>query len=98
MPIGFDRGDVGGRTPAQDQPPELERWAWLEIVARPLVAVVWTRWRTQADERVCPECGPLDGLVWEAGAGPAPPLHVNCRCVRGYAFTEWRVRDWGRGR
>ncbi len=37
--------------------------------------------------RVCPECGPLDGIVWPEDAGPMPPLHVNCRCSRQYALT-----------
>ena len=59
---------------------------------RELVPEVWTRWATREDERVCPECGPLDGLVWPDGEGPAPPLHVNCRCARVHAFTRWRVR------
>lgn len=50
-------------------------------------------WRTASDERVCPECGPLDGRTWDAGAGgPQPPLHGNCRCWRGVIRTEWRTR------
>ncbi|MGC4107242.1 MAG: hypothetical protein QM753_13040 [Thermomicrobiales bacterium] len=50
-------------------------------------------WRTASDERVCPECGPLDEMTWEDGAGgPQPPLHGNCRCWRGVVRTEWRVR------
>jgi hypothetical protein len=67
-------------------------WAWVEIVRRALVPEVWTRWATVEDERVCPECGPLDGQTWPAGEGPSPPLHVNCRCARVHAFTVWRVR------
>ena len=67
--------------------------AWVEMVRRALVPEVWTRWATVEDERVCPECGPLDGLVWPADEGPRPPLHVNCRCARVHAFTVWRVRQ-----
>ena len=73
-------------------PPAEGFWAWVAVATQEVTPVVWTRWRTAADERVCPECGPLDGLAWEEGAGVSPPLHVNCRCVRAYAFTEWRVR------
>ena len=62
------------------------------MIARFLTPIVWTRWVTQSDERVCPECGPLDGLVWQEDAGPTPPLHVNCRCERVFAFTEWSTR------
>lgn len=51
------------------------------------------RWETASDERVCPECGPLHGRVMEPGEGPVPPLHVNCRCRRVRAVTEWRTRQ-----
>ena len=73
-------------------PAELGFWTWVEVDASIVYPVVWTRWVTRTDERVCPECGPLDGAVWEEGAGVAPPLHVNCRCARVHAFTEWRTR------
>lgn len=55
------------------------------------VPVIWTRWQTAADERVCPECGPLDGLAWPETEGAQPPLHINCRCARRFAFVEWRA-------
>lgn len=58
-----------------------------------LAVVLWTRWRTAADERVCPECGPLNGLAWPEDDGPQPPLHVNCRCQREEAFVTWRIRQ-----
>jgi hypothetical protein len=82
MPIGPGDRLVRGAV-------ELTRdlWSWPEVVEAILTPTVYERWITAADERVCPECGPLDGLVWEAGSGPAPPLHVNCRCARAYAFT-----------
>ena len=81
--------------PWRDDPdpiPETGFWTWVEVDASSVYPVVWTRWLTQEDERVCPECGPLDGAVWEDGAGPAPPLHVNCRCLRAPAYTKWRTR------
>lgn len=57
-----------------------------------LYPVAYERWQTGADERVCPECGPLQGAVWPVGDGAVPPLHVNCRCTRVHAFVEWRTR------
>lgn len=69
---------------------ETARWV-LETVAQ-VYPVRWERWVTASDERVCPECGPLHGRAWPEGEGDAPPLHVNCRCRREYAFTEWRTR------
>jgi hypothetical protein len=59
---------------------------------QPLTGQIWTRWRTAEDERVCPECGPLDGQAWPSGEGPEPPLHNHCRCVREYAFVELGTR------
>lgn len=103
MPIGFDPGDVGGarevRLTVRDVLAEVGRglWSWVAVLRQEVTPVVWTRWQTAEDERVCPECAPLDGLVWPEGEGPAPPLHPSCRCQRSFAFTEWRVReqtDW----
>lgn len=44
-------------------------------------------WRTERDDRVCPICGPLDGLVTLAGEEFVPGIrwpvvdtHGNCRC------------------
>lgn len=66
---------------------------WVLETVQLVYPVTFEQWRTAADERVCPECGPLDGMVWEEGAGgPYPPLHVNCRCDRAIAWTEWRIR------
>ncbi len=39
-------------------------------------------WNTNADDLVCPICGPLNGRPeseWGATVG-SPPAHVNCRC------------------
>lgn len=55
--------------------------------------IVWTRWRTAEDERVCPECGPLDRHAWPSDEGPRPPLHDRCRCAREFAFTERTSRS-----
>lgn len=47
-------------------------------------------WSTSEDERVCPICGPLNGVKvafegeFEKG-GSVPPAHPNCRCVLLYA-------------
>ena len=82
--------------PWHDDPapiPETGFWTWVEVDASTVYPVLWTRWLTEEDERVCPECGPLDGTVWEDGGGPSPPLHVGCRCRRAPAFTEWRTRS-----
>ena len=70
---------------------ETARWVLerVEIVE----PVVLDRWETASDERVCPECGPLHGRILEPWDCPAPPLHVNCRCRRAPAITEWRVRQ-----
>jgi hypothetical protein len=42
-------------------------------------------WRTAADERVCPQCGPLHGVTVGIGSPfpggvMAPRLHSHCRC------------------
>lgn len=37
--------------------------------------------RTAGDEKVCPQCGPLDGRVFDLDTQAAtPPLHPRCRC------------------
>jgi len=43
-------------------------------------------WRTATDERVCPQCGPLNSesvVVGKqfTGGVVAPPIHIQCRCV-----------------
>lgn len=43
------------------------------------VGVQKLEWMTMADERTCPQCGPLDGKVFDAGKFPAQPLHPQCR-------------------
>lgn len=72
-----------------DDPPDRDdswdRW-------REAYPVIFQLWRTNGDERVCPVCGPLAGREFEAGVGPEPPLHVNCRCQRVQSRIEWRMR------
>lgn len=78
-------------------------WGWAEQVTERVITVLETievldpirieRWVTAGDERTCPECAPLHGHTWREGAGPIPPLHVNCRCRRVFAFTEWQRRE-----
>ncbi len=38
-------------------------------------------WLTAYDERVCDECGPLNGKKFKRDEAPDCPLHPNCRCV-----------------
>ncbi len=99
MPIGWLPGDESDsdRSPdwrSPDPPPDhrgperedaWERW-------REAYPVIFETWRTTADERVCPICGPLAGLEFEADIGPQPPLHHNCRCQRVTTRVEWRLR------
>ena len=103
MPFGLLPGDGPGDTrlppdgpePLRPDPPPdhlgperedaWERW-------REAYPVIFEIWRTTADERVCPICGPLAGLEFQAGHGPQPPLHHNCRCQRVTTRVEWRLR------
>jgi hypothetical protein len=101
MPIGWLPGDGGGATPARPpqvgpRPPDpqpddaWDRW-------REAVPLIWERWQTRGDERVCPICGPLAGMEFPGGAGPTPPLHPNCRCQREVSRVEWVMREVGEG-
>jgi hypothetical protein len=85
MPIGLDAGDGGGGRGGLS-PADLAAVVRGQEIAG---GEVMTRWRTAEDERVCPECGPLDGQVWPEGEGPIPPLHNHCRCTREFAFIAW---------
>lgn len=39
------------------------------------------RFNTAADDLVCPQCGPLDGELFDVDdTEHTPPIHVNCRC------------------
>lgn len=40
------------------------------------------QWVATLDASTCPECGDLDGEIWDVGEEDASaPLHINCRCV-----------------
>lgn len=48
-------------------------------------------WVTEADERVCEVCAPLDGTSEEQWGGEfpsGPPAHPNCRCT-----LDWNISD-----
>ena len=65
------------------------------------------RWNTANDERVCPECGPMNGKVasmggefhaWNEVANTgittkSPPAHVNCRCYLTPIVSVSQVMD-----
>lgn len=66
------------------------RFIWRIAVKLGLIdpEIARIRWRTARDERVCPKCGPLDGVkikineMFDTAVGPVdgPPLHPICRC------------------
>lgn len=57
-----------------------------------------TEWVTAEDERVCPRCGPLDGVrvplgeLFDTDEGQidGPPLHINCRCLTRTVLAGFR--------
>ena len=69
-----------------------EQWPGVKVI---------DRWYTNADDRVCPLCGHLDGAEVEHGEkfydpeddqylDGYPPRHVNCRC---WVNTTTRLED-----
>lgn len=38
-------------------------------------------WQTERDNKVCPECAPLDGKVFDIDKVPQIPSHYRCRCT-----------------
>lgn len=38
-------------------------------------------WITERDNKVCPECAPLDGKVFDIDKVPNIPQHYHCRCT-----------------
>ena len=42
--------------------------------------ITFVRFHTQEDEKVCGECAPLDGKLFDVDACPKLPIHYNCRC------------------
>ncbi len=62
--------------------------------SRPCAVIVWyEEFKTKEDERVCPECGPLDKKWFEVGKGPIPPLHDHCRCIRELVWWDCYQSD-----
>lgn len=59
-----------------------------------IVDEIQREWLTAEDERVCPVCNPLNGVVvafdepFPNGAEMAPPLHPGCRCTVLYNVVE----------
>lgn len=99
----YSPGQGGGQDPVADLrarldpwaapgPVETGIWAWVEVEMETVYPVPFEVWVVAPDERLCPECAPLAGAVWEVGSGRVPPLHPNCRCRRAHHHTEWRTR------
>jgi hypothetical protein len=86
----YEAIDIGGSPAPPDQgeaKPLPPAGSGPEGDPRPCAYVItYEEWATAGDERVCPECGPLDGAWFEVGTGPQPPLHDHCRC---YRFVVW---------
>lgn len=69
---------------------------YAEDIADKTVLEVWEQagvpyvmWVTQRDEKVCKECGPLDGKIFPIDEVPDKP-HYRCRCLKipiGYIKT-----------
>ncbi len=50
------------------------------------------QWVSTLDRRTTPQCKSLDGRQFEAGKGPMPPIHPNCRSTTiAVLGPEW---DW----
>ncbi len=45
------------------------------------IGVTRLTWLTAGDERLCPECEPLDGREYAIEKFPPQPLHPACRCT-----------------
>jgi SPP1 gp7 family putative phage head morphogenesis protein len=56
--------------------------------------VAQMEWQTVNDEKVCPQCGPMQGARAQLGGtfdeSPPPPLHVSCRCFTRPVVEESR--------
>ena len=49
-------------------------------------------WSATLDMLTCPECGGLDGKVWDIKEDhPEPPLHLKCRCcLTNVPYKGWK--------
>ena len=45
------------------------------------IGVRQMQWLTMDDERVCPQCGPLDEKIFSFHQFPQQPIHPACRCT-----------------
>ena len=60
---------------------------------------ILAEWQTAGDERVCPECEPLDGVVMTVDeARGLLPRHPNCRCAWVPANRKFKEPGQKRGR
>lgn len=69
----------------------------VRTVVEELDPVRFEAWQTQTDERTCPICGQLHGVVWQEDEGFTPPVHDHCRCERVYHHLEFNrrtVEEW----
>jgi SPP1 gp7 family putative phage head morphogenesis protein len=69
--------------------------ATVELEAAKRAGIKDIKWRTSQDERVCPICGPLEGVVTQIGkpfSGTIyhTPAHVSCRCY----MDEIQPTNW----
>ena len=72
-----------------------KRAQWDRVVREGVIqAEDWeTEFVTASDERVCPQCSPLDGTRAPMGQTPLgqdPPLHPLCRCLRRAVLRNFR--------
>jgi len=74
--VGQVRRKVGAFTDlaVQHSASQGRRLAWLAA------NVERYRWQVILDSRTCPQCGPLDGQIYNVGEGPVDPIHSRCRC------------------
>ena len=46
------------------------------------------KWRSTLDGRTTQRCRSLDGLEFEMGRGPMPPIHINCRSTINFVLDS----------
>lgn len=46
------------------------------------------KWRSTLDGRTTQRCRSLDGLEFEMGRGPMPPLHIGCRSTINFVLDD----------
>lgn len=63
-----------------------QRKVWSEAVNQGILSETERRWVVTDDDRLCPQCAPLDGIrapidgFYEDAGVEGPPLHNLCRC------------------